>query len=575
MVRLPSLRLWSFLSLVFSLVFHLFFSRCPSRVKLAHYILIVLLGTLNFGCLDTSEKQYGTVALSSVGCTDDSDVITPPPGIPASFVGSGVSNGDMKTVRFDPAIMARLLKEQRNSVWRDRRRVQMYAQQRTFIPSTLTLRPSQPLSVNQDRIPAGTRFVAVIDYACLRDRNPDDAARTISGKIFATEIKKENLPERSQSRRLRAHLWQPSDQLTQQDVRALSENDSCLTALSLDTLLRHADTTPDDTYFGDQTHMNAIRAPAAYDTFYNSSTGISSDVVLAVIDDGVELTHSDLAANIWTNPGEVAGNGIDDDGNGYVDDLNGYNFASNLSSPAPQGTASHGTHVAGLAAARGENTLGVSGVIGYNVKIMALNVFGPSAGASTVQLINALQYASEMGADIINLSLGGTGLSGALQGAVRDAVAGGAVVVAAAGNDGTEINGDFVPASYASDIRGMLSVASLDADDQTLSYFSNYSSVLVELGAPGSSSSQGGLLSTVPGNAYGYKQGTSMATPVVAGAVGLALSLIRSRGASADPADIESYLKVTSPQLNHLSGAISGCRSLDLKSLADTLEEDF
>ncbi|MHC4985702.1 MAG: S8 family serine peptidase, partial [Planctomycetota bacterium] len=248
---------------------------------------------------------------------------------------------------------------------------------------------------------------------------------------------------------------------------------------------------------------------------WDLTTG-SSDVVIAIIDTGIDYTHNDLAANMWTNPGEIAGDGVDNDGNGYVDDVYGWDFYGNDSNPIDDN--SHGTHVAGTIGGASDG----SGVVGVNwdVKLMALKFLSGGGYGSTSGAIQAVNYATMMkrdyGVNIVatNNSWGGGGYSTAL----RDAIAAGGqqdiLFVAAAGNDNN--NNDqsaSYPASYNLD--EIISVAATDHRDAKAS-FSSYGATTVDLAAPGVS-----ILSSTPGNGYASYSGTSMATPHVSGVVGL------------------------------------------------------
>ncbi len=209
---------------------------------------------------------------------------------------------------------------------------------------------------------------------------------------------------------------------------------------------------------------------------WDVTTG-SNDVVVAVIDSGVDVNHPDLAVNIWTNPGEIPDNDIDDDGNGYIDDVNGWDFY--IDDNDPRDANGHGTHVAGTIAAVGDNTAGVAGV-SWSAKIMALRFLDAWGSGTTVNAIAAIEYANDMGADVINNSWGGGGFSTSLKTAIE---ASDAVVVCAAGNSG--INNDGIahyPSSYNS--ANIIAVAASNQDD-TLAWFSNYGAVSVDVAAPG------------------------------------------------------------------------------------------
>ena len=266
---------------------------------------------------------------------------------------------------------------------------------------------------------------------------------------------------------------------------------------------------PNDTNYSSLYGMGKIAAPEAWET----NTG-SADIVVAVVDTGIDYTHPDLAANIWTNLGEKPGNGIDDDGNGYIDDIHGYDFYNEDSDPYDDND--HGTHCAGTIGAVGNNGQGVVGV-SWNVSLMGLKFLGASGSGNTFDAIRAINYAIDNGARVINASFGGGGYDAALEDAVQRAADEGVLFVAAAGNDGT--NNDTFPSYPASfPVNYLLSVAATDGTD-SLTWFSNYGSTSVDVAAPGSA-----IRSTVPGGGYQSFSGTSMATPHVAGLAALLLA---------------------------------------------------
>ena len=255
-----------------------------------------------------------------------------------------------------------------------------------------------------------------------------------------------------------------------------------------------------------------IQAPVAW-----TRTEGSTDVVVAVIDTGVDTSHPDLAENVWRNTDEIPGNGVDDDGNGYPDDVNGWDFVNG--DPTPNDDVAHGTHVAGTIGAVG----GDGGIVGVspNVRIMALKTLSPYGGTTSGN-IKAIDYARRNGARVINASWGSYGYSNALRDAVARAGEAGVLFVAAAGNGdqyGRGLDADsspMFPASY--DLPNIVSVAASGGNDGLVS-FSNYGAVTVDLVAPGAD-----IASTVPGGEYAYMDGTSMAAPHVAGAAALVLA---------------------------------------------------
>ncbi|MEM9008948.1 MAG: S8 family serine peptidase, partial [Cyanobacteria bacterium P01_F01_bin.86] len=300
-----------------------------------------------------------------------------------------------------------------------------------------------------------------------------------------------------------------------------------------------------------------IDAPEAWDL------SLGRDVVVGVIDSGVDYTHPDLDDNIWINSGEIAGNGIDDDGNGYVDDYIGYDFVSGDADPYDEN--GHGTHVAGTIAAEANNGLGVVGVA-PEAKIMALKIFDAQGNTNAFAAIQAIEYATMMGADITNNSWGGGSYSQALYDAIAAAEQAGQVFVAAAGNggfDGIGDNNDFFP-NYPSnyDVDNIIAVGASDHRD-FLGGFSNYGASTVDITAPGVD-----IVSTVPGG-YDTFSGTSMATPHVAGVAALLLAQDPNLTPqevrqilidSADPVAVQAGATVADGRLNAYS-ALSGIQS--------------
>ena len=253
------------------------------------------------------------------------------------------------------------------------------------------------------------------------------------------------------------------------------------------------------------TNDKDIDAPEAWEL----ATG-DSNIVVAVTDTGVDFSHPDLADQRWVNTLDPVGGG-DDDGNGLVDDWSGWDFVNDDNDPFDDNR--HGTHVSGTIGAEGNNGVGVVGV-NWNVKIMALKFLNSAGSGTTADAIASTLYAADHGADVSSNSWGGGPYDQALLDAIEYGASRGMLFVAAAGNDG--FNNDVTPtypATYASD--AVLAVAATDHNDG-LAFFSSYGAKTVDLGAPGV-----GILSTTPGNTYGSFDGTSMATPHVAGAAAL------------------------------------------------------
>lgn len=217
-----------------------------------------------------------------------------------------------------------------------------------------------------------------------------------------------------------------------------------------------------------------IDGPAAW----SRSTG-SSEIVIAVIDAGVAWDHPDLKANIWQNPNETV-DGVDNDGNGYVDDVRGWDFLDDDNDPYD--FAGHGTHVAGIAAAVGDNGIGIAGV-SWNAKIMPLRFLGVTGAGFTSDAVAAINYAAQNGANVINASWGSTQSSASLRLAIEQARNAGVLFIAAAGNNGTNNETThYYPSDY--DLDNIISVAATTQND-ALASFSNYGAASVDVGAPG------------------------------------------------------------------------------------------
>lgn len=368
-------------------------------------------------------------------------------------------------------------------------------------------------------------------------------------------------------------------------VNALRARDDVLYAEP--NYIRHLQAVPNDPHYADLWALKnappggaGISAEAAWDT----TTG-SHSVVVGVVDTGIDTGHRDLADNVFINPGETPNNGVDDDGNGFVDDVSGWDFANNDRTVFDVANDdAHGTHVAGTIGARGNNALGVVGV-NWDVQILPLKAFGPMGGTDS-NLIAAFHYAKMMrqrgvNLRVLNNSYGGQGFSQSLRDAINELNSAGILFVAAAGN-GTTIN-DFVPEYPASyELPNVISVAASDSSGTFASAFSNRGPQSVHLVAPGQ-----GILSTTPrgytgiglvaantesdGSTYSIFNGTSMASPHVAGAAALACA--------ANPSVTLQQLRAAVLYSGDESGAflsltITGRRLNANKTLQAALEND-
>lgn len=285
-------------------------------------------------------------------------------------------------------------------------------------------------------------------------------------------------------------------------------------------LRRAVSVTPDDPYVSQQWGLSAVHMGEAW-----TVTVGSPQVALAVVDTGMDTRHADLKANVWRNPGEECGNGIDDDRDGYVDNCFGINVIENSGEVSdPEG---HGTYVTGIAAAVGDNGVGIAGVA-WRGAVMAIKYLGPSGG-TVADFLEAVDFARRRGVRVMNLSFGSYSPSQAEQDAIASST--GILFVAAAGND--RLNNDlepFYPGSY--DLPNVISVAASTVNDAP-AFFSNYGVQSVHLAAPGVN-----IVGTEPGDGYETGSGTSAATAFVSGAA----TLVLSRNPSMSPSEVKHRL---------------------------------
>ncbi len=316
---------------------------------------------------------------------------------------------------------------------------------------------------------------------------------------------------------------------------------------------------PNDPYFKEQWYLQKIKADLAWERIK-----ASPNITIAVIDSGVQIDHPDLQANIWVNQNEIAGTGLDDDNNGFIDDIHGWDFVSNTADPSPKFDAgwsesglSHGTMVAGIIGAVGNNNIGVSGVT-WQAKIMPLRVLNNQGEGRISDVVRAIDYAINNGADIINLSFVGFTYSASLQAAINRATEAGVIVVAAAGNEqinGQGFNTDDVPiypACYGANNPLVIGVAATDALDQKTD-FSSYGFACIDIAAPGVSffnTITKGANRLQPNLLYdGYWSGTSMSAPVISGT----LALIAEINPKLSPPEIVDVLFKTADNISWLN----------------------
>ena len=292
---------------------------------------------------------------------------------------------------------------------------------------------------------------------------------------------------------------------------------------------------PSDPYYHEQWYLDKVKAPQAWDL----TKGGSEDIIIAVLDTGVDIDHPDLKDNIWVNLDELKGDGIDNDNNGYIDDFNGWDFVQNVPNPKPkfdkeytEGGIHHGTLVSGIAAAIGNNLEGVVGVA-WKSKIMPLRVLNSEGTGSIEDVIQAVNYAVDNGVKIINLSFVGTNKSYFLAEALKEAWRKGVLIVAAAGNETTgesvnlNENPNYPICLDEDEENFIIGVAAVDNTDHK-ALFSDYGSNCVDISAPGMRIY--GPLVYNPNYDFkeyygGYWSGTSISAPIVSGLAALVWSI--------------------------------------------------
>ncbi len=277
---------------------------------------------------------------------------------------------------------------------------------------------------------------------------------------------------------------------------------------------------PDDPLFPQQWALvrpDVLGAAQAW----QQSTG--EGVTVAILDTGADLGHPDLAGALWTNPGEVAGNGLDDDHDGYVDDVHGVDLVNGDGDPSDD--EGHGTHVAGVVAERAGNHIGGVG-LAYGAQVMVIKVLDSQRAGDANDIATGIRYALAHGARIVNASINGDGVSRVLQTALGEASAAGALVVCSAGNDARDI--DAVPSYPASYPDASVIAVAAESRDGSLPSFSNRGATTVDVAAPGED-----ILSTALGGGYELRSGTSTAAPFVTATLALMSSAAPGLGGAA------------------------------------------
>ncbi len=314
-------------------------------------------------------------------------------------------------------------------------------------------------------------------------------------------------------------------------------------------LRRKLEIVPNDPYYGEQWALEKIGMPQAWEV-----TPGSDGILLSVVDSGIDFNHEDLSEKIWRNPGEICGNGRDDDRDGYIDNCRGINVISGYGDPWDED--GHGTHISGTAAAVGYNARGMAGV-DWHAVILPIKFLG-EGGGNVADFVEAVAFAKARGVRVINMSFGAYSYSEAERRAIAEAP--NILFVAAAGNE--RYDNDFhplYPASY--DLPNLISVASSNKSDR-LSFFSNYGVQTVHVAAPGEN-----ILGTLPGNDYDNLTGTSMSTALVSGLA----TLILARFPYLTPGDVKARILRTVDRTDNLQGILTKGRVNAYRALTEPI----
>lgn len=397
-------------------------------------------------------------------------------------------------------------------------------------------------------LPAGQRLVVILDNECAR-LHPGP----LSAKIYNADIA---MPEL----RTQSYKWVLEQAMEIEDVQAAAAGDDCVIGLSQDDILR-ATALPNDPSLTQQSNFTSIGGGVTFGFFDDNLHGSRSGVVVAVVDSGMNYAHDELKNMLWHNPSS------DPNAHNAV----GYNFrAANY---FPFDDFGHGTFVSGIIAAEANNGIGITGVMGHDLQIMSLKVQSETGEAYISDINTAINYAQAKAVDVINISMEGTGEQAALLSAMSSAVNAGIFIASAAGNSGQLLSSAnfVVPANYGAQLEGAMTVGSIDSFTGARSSFSNYSSSLVEIAAPGSN----GVYSTTRDGTYGTNQGTSFSAPLIAGAAALTISFFKKNSIAYNAATVEKVLRESALQTSSLAGDFAGGRVLDLRALAQYLRTTY
>lgn len=360
---------------------------------------------------------------------------------------------------------------------------------------------------------------------------------------------------------LQAYPVQLSGTLSIDQLREQVAQDDCVLKVTDNKKMKMLTLSIDDPAYNKQTeYLDPIKAQESWKLFHHSLVGVREEIVVAVIDTGVDYRHEDLKNRMWQKDGRHGYDTVNDD-NDPMDD---------------QG---HGTMVSGFIAAEPNNDVGIKGLMHNHVKIMALKALDSRGSGSAVSVADAIIWAADNGADIINMSLGGRANGGStgsnlIDDAIDHALSKNVVIINAAGNDGMTVDNDgFWPANNGNK-PGFVVVAATRAPNKSRANFSNYGNSRVHIAAPGASATHSrGILTTARNNNYDRANGTSFASPIVAGAAALAVSLVKTRGDQFTNASIEQLLMDSAEKVSGLKNTVRDGNYLNMVQLASNINE--
>ena len=391
----------------------------------------------------------------------------------------------------------------------------------------------------------------------------------LSGEWYK-KIKIQKMPPVHPSMRRHSFQFHTREDMTAADLESLAKSEQCILSVSAydgsqDKLLAFEDWETKDTHADKQRWVKDIKLDQAMEEFFHEDYGIKKDVNIGVMDTGIYFFHEDLGEpHIWKQSNGLIG-------------FNGTAPDTDALDSAPQHGA-HGSQIAGFISALPGNDTGIMGMFQRNVKLMALKMSDDDGRMGSAYRYNAMEFAAANGADVINMSFGFNYNDNTFKQMVEDYVADGGFVAVAAGNDGKRItsNSRFYPSAWSSSIDGLMGVGSTNSGSEAKSGFSNYGTQEVEIFAPG-----GNVFTTkaVNGNEwgtyYGRTNGTSFSSPILAGAAGLVIGMLKTHDISYTAADIEDILGAGAREVDGLKSYAKDGRYLDLMKLAEEIFERY